>query len=125
MTFATIILAAGVAAIGVLASPGAYAAMKAISRANCMMAVNESITYDRPLFRKMQGSAASTHHAQGELKPRHTLGAPNNGTFSWRFRAGDQSHNERITVKGYHTWIFQNVVHTRNTYATNCNLTGW
>lgn len=108
-----------------LGSAEASAAMKAISRANCLLFVNESITYDRPLFRRMQGSAASTHHAQGELRPRHVLGAPNNGAFSWRFRAGDQSHNERITVKGYHTWIFQGAVNTRHTYAVNCNLTEW
>ncbi|WP_125360261.1 hypothetical protein [Stenotrophomonas sp. 278] len=125
MTFARIIVAVGVLGLGVFSSAEASAAMKAISRANCLLFVNESITYDRPLFRKMQGSAASTHHAQGELKPRHTLGAPNNGGFSWRFRAGDQSHNERITVTGYHTWIFRNLVHTKNTYATNCNLTEW
>ncbi|WP_282297084.1 MULTISPECIES: hypothetical protein [unclassified Stenotrophomonas] len=125
MTLTQRVAATALAVMGALGAAEASAAMKAISRANCAFFVNESITYDRPFFRKMQGSAASTHHAQGELKPRHTLGAPNNGTFSWRFRAGDQSHNERITVKGYHTWIFQNVVYTRNTYATNCNLTEW
>ena len=108
-----------------LGSAEASAAMKAISRANCLLAVDESITYDRPLFRRLQGSAASTHHAQGELRPRHVIGAPNNGAFWWRFRAGDQSHNERITVKGYHTWIFQGAVNTRHTYAVNCNLTEW
>ena len=125
MTLTKRIAATALAVVGAFGAAEASAAMKAISRANCALFVNESITYDRPFLRKMQGSAASTHHAQGELKPRHILGAPNNGTFAWRFRAGDQSHNERITVKGYHTWIFQNVVYTRNTYATNCNLTEW
>ena len=125
MKFARGMAGAVLATASLLVSTDSYAAMKAISRANCALFANESITYDRPFFRRLQGSAASTHHAQGELRPRHTLGAPNNGTFSARFRAGDQSHNERITVKGYHTWIFQNVVHTRNPYATHCNLSEW
>lgn len=112
-------------ATALLIGAEASAAMKTLSRANCLLFVNESITYDRPLFRRMPGSAVSTHHAQGELKPRHTLGAPNNGTVWWRFRAGDQSHNERITVKGYHTWIFRGKVNTEDTYAVNCNLTEW
>ncbi len=125
MAFSKDIMGAVVTATALLASAEATAAMKALSRANCLLAVNESITYDRPLFRRLQGSAASTHHAQGELRPRHVLGAPNNGAFWWRFRAGDQSHNERITVKGYHTWIFRGKVYTDNTYAVNCNLTEW
>jgi hypothetical protein len=52
-------------ATALLISAEASAAMKTLSRANCLLSVNESITYDRPLFRRMPGSAASTHHAQG------------------------------------------------------------
>lgn len=125
MAFSKGIMGAVVTATALLASSEATAAMKALSRANCLLAVNESITYDRPLFRRLQGSAASTHHAQGELRPRHVVGAANNGTFWWRFRAYDYSHSERITVKGYHTWIFQGAVNTRHTYAVNCSLTEW
>ncbi len=55
MTFARVIVAASLLGLGVFASAEASAAMKALSRANCVLAVNESITYDRPLFRKMQG----------------------------------------------------------------------
>jgi hypothetical protein len=125
MSLAKYILLPITVAAASLASTDAHAVMKAISRANCLGFVNESITYDRPYFRKMQGSAASTHHPQGELRPKHVLGAPNNGHFSWRFRAGDGGDPERMTVRGYHTWIFQGVVYTRSTAAVNCNLTEW
>lgn len=118
----------GVAILAVAATATwteASAVMKALSRANCLGFVNESVTYDRPYFRQLQGSAASTHQPRGEMRPKHVLGAPNNGHFAWRFRAGDQSDPERMTVRGYHTWIFQNVVYTRHTAAVDCNLAEW
>lgn len=103
----------------------AQAAVKAISRANCLIYVNESITYERPQFRSFQGSAASTHVPLGNLKPKHVVGAPNNGHFSWRFRAGDQSDPERMIVHGYHTWVINGWVSTQSTAANDCNLTEW
>ncbi len=106
-------------------SGNAAAEVKAISRANCLGFVNESITYDRPQFRSIQGSAASRHIPLGSIQAKHVLGAPNNGGFSWRFRAGDQSDPERMLVRGYHTWILNRIVHTRNTATADCSLTEW
>ncbi|WP_312236889.1 hypothetical protein [Stenotrophomonas sp.] len=103
----------------------ATAAVKALSRANCLGWINESITYERPQFRNFQGSAASRHVPQGNVDPKHVLGAPNNGHLAWRFRAGDQSDPERMTVYGYHTWILQGRVFTQSTAAVNCELTEW
>lgn len=43
-------------------STPAFAEVKAISRANCVIGiVNESITYDRPQLRPFNGSVTSTH----------------------------------------------------------------
>lgn len=103
----------------------ASAEVKAISRANCMGFVNESITYDRPQFRSIQGSAASRHIPLGNTQPKHILGAPNNGAFAWRFYAGDRSDPERMLVRGYHTWILNRIVHTRHTAAADCSLSEW
>ncbi|GEM_PF-1244862 len=103
----------------------AFAEIKPLSRANCLGFVNESITYDRPYMNIFQGSAASRHVPLGNIDPKHVIGAPNNGGFSWRFRAGDQSDPERMTVHGYHTWIVGRYVVTTNTVAVDCSLGEW
>lgn len=96
----TRILGLSLLTVSAFYSAAVHAEVKALSRANCPGFVNESITYDRPLFRRIQGSAASKHVPQGNIYPKHNLGAPNNGGFAWRFRAGDQSDPERMLVRG-------------------------
>jgi len=116
---------AGLLLVSMLSTNEAAAEVKALSRANCLGFVNESVTYDRPLFRNIQGSAASRHIPQGNIHPKHNLGAPNNGGFSWRFRAGDQSDPERMLVRGYHTWILDRLPYVRHTAVVDCALTEW
>jgi len=119
------VLLVGAVLGGICICDVASAAVKVLSRANCLGFVNESVTYERPEFRNFQGSAASTHVPQGNTQPKHVLGAPNNGLFSWRFRAGDQADPEWMTVHGYHTWILQGRVYTQSTAAVNCELSEW
>lgn len=103
----------------------ASAKVKALSRANCLGFINESVTYERPAFRNFQGSAASWHIPLGNIRPKHVIGARNNGAFSWRFYAGDGSDPERMVVRGYHTWVLDRRVFTQDTSAINCNLSEW
>lgn len=121
-----LVLGAAVALSPVMATAQSWGGgVKVLSRANCLGFINESITYDRPQFRNVQGSAASTHLPMGNINPKHTLGAPNNGMFSWRFRAGDQSDPEKMKVTGFHTWVLNGGVYRASTAAVDCNLTEW
>jgi hypothetical protein len=121
----TRILGLSLLTVSAFYSAAVHAEVKALSRANCPGFVNESITYDRPLFRRIQGSAASKHVPQGNIYPKHNLGAPNNGGFAWRFWAGDQSDPERMLVRGYHTWILDRLPYVRHTAVVDCALTEW
>lgn len=125
------ILKVSVAATALL-SLDTFAAIKALSRANCLGFVNESITYERPQFRYFVGTVASTHTPLGNTTAKHVIGAPNNGYSSWRFRAGDQTDPERMSVSGWHVWILGGlsevgpaVVWTQRTVAVDCNLSEW
>jgi len=110
----------------VLSSLNAHAVIKPLSRANCIGWINESVTYDRPFFVRFQGSAASYHTPLGNTKPKHEIGAQNNGLFAARFYAGDASDPERMAVRGFHTWIDGGGgVWRSTTSAVDCNLTEW
>ncbi|WP_312684397.1 hypothetical protein [Stenotrophomonas chelatiphaga] len=106
-------------------SQTASAEIKTLSRANCIGFINESVTYDRPSFVRFLGTSASTHIPQGNIRPKHVLGAANNGFLSARFYAGDGSDSERMLVRGYHTWVTAGRVWTSNTAAVDCNLVEW
>ena len=112
------------AAVACLAG-NASAEVKALSRANCIGFINESVTYERPQFRNFQGSAVTRHIPLGNIEPKHVFGAPNNRHFSWRFYAGDGSDPERMVVHGYHTWVLDGRVFTQSTSAVDCQLLEW
>ena len=103
----------------------AAAEVKALSRANCIGFINESVTYERPQFRNFQGSAVTRHIPLGNIEPKHVYGAPSNGLYSWRFRAGDTVDPERMVVHGYHTWVLGGRVFTQSTSAVDCQLSEW
>lgn len=106
-------------------APTASAEIKSLCRANCIGFINESVTYDRPSFVPFLGTSASIHVPQGNTRPKHVFGAPNNGFLSARFYAGDGSDSERMLVRGYHTWVTAGRVWTSNTAAVDCNLVEW
>jgi hypothetical protein len=103
----------------------AAAEVKALSRANCIGFINESVTYERPQFRNFQGSAVTRHVPLGNIMPKHAFGALNNGLHSWRFYAGDGTDPERMVVHGYHTWVLGGRVFTQPTSAVDCQLSEW
>jgi hypothetical protein len=103
----------------------AAAEIKALSRANCIGFINESVTYERPQFRNFQGPAVTRHVPLGNIEPKHAFGAPNNGLYSWRFYAGDGSDPERMVVHGYHTWVLGGRVFTQPMSAVDCQLSEW
>lgn len=105
--------------------PTASADIKALSRANCIGIINESVTYDRPSLVPFLGTSASIHIPQGNSRPKHVVGAPSNGLLSARFYAGDGSDSERMLVRGDHTWVTTGRVWTSNTAAVDCNLVEW
>lgn len=112
------------AALACLAG-NAAAEAKALSRANCIGFINESVTYEPPQFRNFQGSAVTRHVPLGNIEPKHAFGARNNGLYSWRFYAGDGSDPERMVVHGYHTWVLGGRVFTQSTSAVDCQLSEW
>lgn len=114
----------------------AHASVKAISRANCLGFVNESITYDRPGFRSFYGSAMSTHVPWGEFHS-HTIIDPDpvnqeDDQPRWRFYAGDTDDAASVTVYGGRAWVVvdkeSGVILERgsdSTLANDCNLSEW
>ncbi|MEE7546599.1 hypothetical protein HF319_05730 [Xanthomonas sp. Kuri4-1] len=117
--------------LGTFGLPSAQAAIGALSRANCVGFVNESVTYDRPALTPFFGNAGGTHIAQGDLYPLHYLQDGQDGRSDWRFYAGDTDDSAVVTVYGAHGWYFldANGGITGNgatsTEASDCNLTEW
>ncbi|ARQ90242.1 hypothetical protein [Stenotrophomonas maltophilia] len=115
-----------------ITSFSALADVGTLSRANCVgpLQVNESVTYDRPLFRTMYGFAASVHTQLGSIEPLH---APlfSDSTPSARHYAGDTGDGGTVFVKGSHGWRIYDEEGSvleegyRETSATDCNLTEW
>lgn len=113
-----------------LFSTPAFAEVKAISRANCVIGiVNESITYDRPQLRPFNGSVTSTHTQLGNTIPLHSL--VDVGYGKWRYYAGDIEDPGTLRVDGTHYWLVVDpngqIVESGQeaTSATDCNITEW
>lgn len=107
----------------------ALADVGTLSRANCLGTINESVTYDRPLFRQMVGFTASVHTQLGNTEPLHVL--VSDMLPSWRFYAGDTGDGGTLLVSGTHGWVIQDEQGAiidegyRETGAVDCNLTEW
>jgi hypothetical protein len=111
----------------------AEARVKALSRANCLGFVNESITYDRPDLQPFMGTAVGVHAPWGALEG-HQVTDPNNAgdNEQWRYYAGDVGDAATVTVYGFHTWYKVDAQTgelvesgSASTLATDCNLTEW
>jgi hypothetical protein len=111
----------------------AKAEVKAISRANCLGFVNESITYDRPDLRNFHGGAISEHKPWGEVYSHVATDPDNFGTQQkWRYYAGDIDDASSVAVTGAHSWVVMDddtgtVTESGSdvTIATDCNLSEW
>jgi hypothetical protein len=113
-------------AVAVLATAAtdATAAIKSLSRANCVVGVvNESVTYDRPQLNRHWMNTYSTHVGFGAAGG-HTVASPR--AFTWRAYAGDRFDSSRNTVTGMHFFTDeQGANRYTQTIATDCNLGEW
>lgn len=107
-----------------LAAANASAAIKSLSRANCVAgAINESVTYDRPQLNSHWMTTYSGHTGFGAVGG-HTVATPK--AFTWRSYAGDRFDTSRNTVTGTHLFVDEQGLHRyTQTIATDCNLGEW
>ncbi|KAF1004878.1 MAG: hypothetical protein GAK28_03712 [Luteibacter sp.] len=112
------------AALLFFVSADASAAIKWLSRANCVGGtVNESVTYDRPQL-KTHFMYTESHHVGFGAVGGHVVTAPWNVT--WRSYAGDIGDVSRNTVRGVHVFGDNlRFLATEYTIATDCNLREW
>lgn len=104
-------------------SSSAVAEVSALSRANCLNWVNESVTWDRPGFTRYWMLTRSFHVGFGAFGG-HTIKTP--WAFTWRSYAGHLGDRTRNTVTGFHLFgESRESAVSVSTVATDCNLGSW
>jgi hypothetical protein len=106
-----------------LPASNATAAVKWLSRANCLGLINESVTYDRPEFQSYVMMTSSSHIGYGAVGG-HVALAPMEST--WRSYAGDVGDATVNAVNGGHQHVTDDgQLIVAYTSATDCNLSEW